>query len=351
MKKKITTYFLYLLLPALLTGCLYEHPIMTEDGEIGVDPTSVILNAKLKLNLKMPAAEEGGTSLLRPTAGDAPQYRHRFIIDAYLDRVFVARQVVYQDIVDGRDEISLPVSMKLHARNYEIAVWTDYVQMPDEAEGITGTEDYFYNSTDNHLLTVYGSETYRGNNEYKDAFCGSAQLELEQYRGQWNTQVSLDMELARPVMRYELVANDVQKFLKLFTDGKLTGDSFIARVKYISYLKMGYNVLERIPRHGLMFLQQERTIKNSVLKDKDTYPLTFDYAFAAYDAVTRIPVTLEIVVNKKVVASTTFNITGQAGKNTTITYGFLTANPDGGIDFDPDFDGKEDIIVPVYPTE
>ena len=159
------------------------------------------------------------------------------------------------------------------------------------------------------------------------------------------------MELARPVMRYELVANDVQKFLKLFTDGKLTGDSFIARVKYISYLKMGYNVLERIPRHGLMFLQQERTIKNSVLKDKDTYPLTFDYAFAAYDAVTRIPVTLEIVVNKKVVASTTFNITGQAGKNTTITYGFLTANPDGGIDFDPDFDGKEDIIVPVYPTE
>ena len=244
MKKKITTYFLYLLLPALLTGCLYEHPIMTEDGEIGVDPTSVILNAKLKLNLKMPAAEEGGTSLLRPTAGDAPQYRHRFIIDAYLDRVFVARQVVYQDIVDGRDEISLPVSMKLHARNYEIAVWTDYVQMPDEAEGITGTEDYFYNSTDNHLLTVYGSETYRGNNEYKDAFCGSAQLELEQYRGQWNTQVSLDMELARPVMRYELVANDVQKFLKLFTDGKLTGDSFIARVKYISYLKMGYNVLE-----------------------------------------------------------------------------------------------------------
>ena len=114
---------------------------------------------------------------------------------------------------------------------------------------------------------------------------------------------------------------------------------------------MGYNVLERIPRHGLMFLQQERTIKNSVLKDKGTYPLTFDYAFAAYDAVTRIPVTLEIVVNKKVVASTTFNITGQAGKNTTITYGFLTANPDGGIDFDPDFDGKEDIIVPVYPTE
>ena len=43
MKKKLTTYLLYLLLPALMTGCLYEHPVMTEDGEIGIDPTSVTL--------------------------------------------------------------------------------------------------------------------------------------------------------------------------------------------------------------------------------------------------------------------------------------------------------------------
>ena len=159
------------------------------------------------------------------------------------------------------------------------------------------------------------------------------------------------MELTRPVMRYQLVANDVQKFLKLFSDGKLKGDNFIVRVKYISYLKMGYNVLERIPRHGLMFLQQERTIKNSALKDQTTYPLTFDYVFADPDALTRIPVTVEIEVNKKIVASATFNVTGWAGKNTTVTYGFLTADPNGGIDFNPDFDGEDEIVVPVYPTK
>ena len=203
-------------LPALMTGCLYEHPVMTEDGEIGIDPTSVTLNAKLKLNLKMPAAEEGGEALLRPEAGESPQYRHRFIIDAYLNRICVARQVIYQDIANGRDELTIPVNMKLHARNYEIAVWSDYVQMPNEENDITGTEDYFYNPTDNFLLTVYGSESYRSNNEYKDAFCGMAQLNLEEYRDKWNTQVSLNMELTRPVMRYQLVANDVQKFLKLF---------------------------------------------------------------------------------------------------------------------------------------
>lgn len=351
MKKKLATYLLYLLLPTLTASCLYEHPVMTEDGEIGVDPTSVTLNTNLKLNFTMPAAEEGGAALSRPAAGDAPQYRHRFIVDAYLERVFVARQIIYQNITDGRDEITLPVNMKLHARNYEIAVWTDYVQMPDEEEGITGTEEYFYNTTDNHLLTVLGSETYRGNNEYKDAFCGSARLDLEEYRDEWNAQVSLDMELKRPVARYELVANDVAKFLKRFDDGTLSGSSFTVRLKYISYLNVGYNVLERLPRHGLMYMQYERTIKNTELKDKATLPIAFDYVFAAEDAVTRIPVTLEIVVNKEVAASATFNITARAGRNTTITYGFLTADPNGGIDFDPGFDGQDDITIPVYPAE
>ncbi|WP_034777403.1 DUF6562 domain-containing protein [Bacteroides gallinarum] len=66
---------------------------------------------------------------------------------------------------------------------------------------------------------------------------------------------------------------------------------------------------------------------------------------------TRIPVTLEIVVNKEVAASATFNVTARAGRNTTITYGFLTADPNGGIDFDPGFDGQDDITIPVYPAE
>ena len=61
---------------------------------------------------------------------ETPQYRHRFIVEAYLDRVFVARQVVYRDVVkDGSEGITVPVSMKLHARFYEIAVWADYVPL------------------------------------------------------------------------------------------------------------------------------------------------------------------------------------------------------------------------------
>lgn len=340
------------LLPLVATACLYEHPELTKDGELGIDPTEVVLKANLTLKLKMPASNEGTSALERPVVGTTPEYRHRFIIDAYLDRMFVARQVIYEDITDGRSELSIPVSLKLHACNYEIAVWSDYVQIPTTDKETTGTEEFFYSTATNyHLLTVLSSETYRGNNEYKDAFCGSAELDLTEYRDNWNAQVPLTLEMKRPVARYELVANDVGKFLKNIESKVVTGTSFTARLKYNNYLNVGYNVIEKLPRHGLMYMQYEKTFKITDVKAGENFSLAFDYLFAAEDVLTRVPVTLEIVdSNKKIVAATSFNVTGKAGQHTIITYGFLTADPNGGIDFDPSFDDETNIEVPAKPA-
>lgn len=63
-------------------------------------------------------------------------------------------------------------------------------------------------------------------------------------------QVSLDMELKRPVARYELVANDVAKFLKRFDDGTLSGSSFTVRLKYISYLNVATTYRNAFPATG-----------------------------------------------------------------------------------------------------
>ena len=197
-----------------------------------------------------------------------------------------------------------------------------------------------------------GSETYRANNEYKDALCAKTDIDLGEYREEWGAQITTDIELKRPVARYELVANDVTKFLKRIEAGTVKGETFTLKVKYNTYLNMGYNVLERLPRHGLMYLQYQRTIRLKDLKDKDTFPLVFDYVFAADDVMTRIPVTLEIVDgSKKMVAATTFNISVYGGKHSTTTHNFLTADPDGGIDFDPSYDGEEEIIVPGEVTK
>ena len=53
---------------------------------------------------------------------------------------------------------------------------------------MNGAEDYFYNTTSGHLASIYNSGTYHGNNEYKDAFCGSTEVDLEDFRDQWGGQ-------------------------------------------------------------------------------------------------------------------------------------------------------------------
>lgn len=338
-----------LALPVLLCGCFYEHPELTSDGEWGIDPTYVTLNTNLLLHLKMPALEHGGADIKNPISGqDVSKYRRRFIVEAYIDRAFAARQVVYQSMEDeASGEVALPVSMKLHARSYELAVWADYVPVSDAG---TVTDDYYYNTASGHLASVYNSASYYGNDEFKDVFCGSATVDLEEFRDEWGAKQRVDIELTRPVARVQFTANDVADFLKQqAADGKdLT---FVIRVRYDDYLNVGYNVLERLPRHGLLYMKCERSFTTGQLKAGEPFPLMFDYVFAPDDADVSIPVTVEILDKDKanVLAATSFNVFCRAGFHTDVTYGFLTADPDGGVTFDPGFDGEGEIEVPAEP--
>lgn len=350
MKKKFITYIgMCMLASTLTTGCLYEYPTETADGETGIDPTAVTLNAQLSLNLKMPSSVRGEDVLERPAAGKTPAYRHRFVVDVYENRAFVKRQIFYKDIADGREDISIPVSLDLHARKYEVAVWSDYAQVPNDEKEITGTEEYFYDTMSNHLLTAL-SISGRANNEYKDVFCGSAEVDFTSFRDQWGAEAGIEMILTRPVGRYQLVANDVNDFLKRIESGEIKGSEFTVRLKYTSYLNIGYNVLERLPRQGMMYMQYEKTINIDEMEAGKPLPLVFDYIFSQDEKVTRIPVSLEIISKEgskeNVVAATNFNVGVYAGFNSVTTYNFLTADPDGGIDFDPGYDGEVDIDVP-----
>ena len=348
-KRLVRSVWCFFALSALLCGCLYEHPELTSDGENGIDPTSVTLNANLLLHLNMPALRSEGTSMGNPVLNsDISKYRSRFIIEAYIDRAFVSRRVVYQDVMaDASGEVLIPVSMRLHARNYEIAVWADYVPLSEDG---TITDDYFYNTSSGHLVSVYNSNTYYGNNEFKDVFCGSTAVDLEDYRDEWGARKNVDIELKRPVARLQLTANDVASFLNLRgQDGKNV--SFVARLSYEDYLNMGYNVLERLPRHGLLYEKCKRTFTTGQLVAGEPFALIFDYVFAPDEGNVSIPVKLDILDKDEanVLASTSFNVFCRAGYHTDITYGFLTADPNGGIAFDPSFSGEGEIDVPGKP--
>ena len=109
----------------------YKLPLSKHWGaefNLGVDPTAVTLNLNLAMNLSL--AERAPVTITRASETN---YLRRFIVEAYLDRQVAARQTVYEE---DFNRASLSVSMKLHARNYRILVWADYVNAETPEQGL-----------------------------------------------------------------------------------------------------------------------------------------------------------------------------------------------------------------------
>ena len=340
-----------LALPFLMAACtLHEEPELTADGELGVDPTEVNVEVNLTLNLNLPEQGNEENSSARVAANT--DYLHRFIVEAYLNRQPVARQVFVESITD-RTHLSLPVSMKLHALSYQLVVWKDYVS----AE--TPQEDLHYN-TQSLVPVIPNRASHTGNTEYKDVFVGTTSLDLTAYADQWGAVVEQDVTLQRPVARYELIATDVDKFLQRIADGEVNGETFTARIKYSGYLPVGYNALDNVPKHSLMYMQYNTSFE---LPEEGTDELRvgFDYVFVSNEGSASVPMEIEIVNEENVtVANSVLNVPLERGKNTVWTGEFLTGDDQGGqgggdepgededgIGIDPDYDNETDLGVTV----
>lgn len=339
-----------LALPFLMAACtLHEEPELTADGELGVDPTEVNVEVNLTLDLNLPEQGNEENSSARVSANT--DYLHRFIVEAYFNRQPVARQVFVENITD-RTHLSLPVSMKLHARSYQLVVWKDYVS----AE--TPEEDLHYN-TQSLVPVIPNRASHTGNTEYKDVFVGTTSLDLTAYADQWGAVVEQDVTLQRPVARYELIATDVDKFLQRIADGEVNGETFTARIKYSGYLPVGYNALDNVPKHSLMYMQYNTSFE---LPEEGTDELRvgFDYVFVSNEGSASVPMEIEIVNEENVtIANSVLNVPLERGKNTVWTGEFLTGDDqggqggdepgedEGGIGIDPDYDNETDLGVTV----
>ncbi len=350
-KHTLKQWFGLLALPLLMTACtLHEEPELTADGELGVDPT--LVNVELTLNLDLNLPEQGNEEESSVRVSANTDYLHRFIVEVYLNRQPVARQVFVENITD-RTHLSLPVDMQLHAREYQLVVWKDYVS----AE--TPEEDLHWN-TQSLVPVIPNRASHTGNTEYKDVFVGTTSLDLSAYADQWEAEVEQDVALQRPVARYELIATDVDKFLQRIADGEVSGERFTARIKYSGYLPVGYNVLDDVPKHSLMYMQYNTSF-DVPEEGTDELRVGFDYVFVSNEGSASVPMEIEIVnENNVTVANSVLNVPLERGKNTVWTGEFLTGDDQGGqgggdepgededgIGIDPDYDNETDLGVTV----
>lgn len=335
MKKIIYNIALALLATMTLSSCvLHEEPERTSNGELGVDPTEVSLNVDVTLNLELPGTDE--------TLFQVPDtLMHRFVVEAYnKDRELVNRQVIYDDDLTT-SVFSIPVNMRLHAKLYRIVVWSDYVRISDPESQL------FYNAST--LTPVLNNGSYRGNSNAKDAFSGYADIDLMRYADDWNAKVEVDVQLKRPLGRYQLVSTDVESFKRRLGEGAINGKSFTARIKYSGYLAVGYNCYNGIRKHMLNYMSYNTVLR--IPEDEPTLQIGFDYIFISPDENLDVPVEVEVVnENNETVSRSVVTLPMKQDRNIIVKGRFLTSTADGGVNIDSGYDGYLTIdIGPLTP--
>ena len=335
MKQKYAIGFIALVVATLFVSCVHDYPGMTEDGEEGIDPTLVEVNTEVTLNLELVPLEIITQKNARSGTTKADDgYRRRFIIEAWREGQPTARQVTVMETAekDGDGKISFPIHLKLHALEYTLAVWTDYVK--------AGTTDDLYYDTDN-LQQVACRAPYTGSTDYRDCLYGTAALDLRQYRDEWNARVQVKVDMVRPLAKYELIATDVQKFLQKTQKQRAGGTAYTITVSYGFYFPLGFNVLTGKPERSEMSVAFTAPL---AVTDNGSGECTLasDYIFVNGDE-SYVPLSIEIKddAGNGISRTTGIDVPYRRGHLTTVRGHFLTNRYDTGIGIDPDFDDDD----------
>ena len=332
MKKRYYLLFLFII---LLTGCVHDYPGMTADGEEGVDPTLVQVNTEVTLDLELvPLEIITGKARSGTTKAAADTYRRRFIIEARRDGKVAQRQVTVPEEAEesGSGKITLPVNLRLHALEYTLAVWTDYVAAGTEA-------DLYYNTED--LQQVSCTTPYTGNTPYRDCLYGTAPLDLRPYRDEWNAKVQVQVDMVRPLAQYEIIATDVKDFLAESQRQRETGTAHSVTFSYGFYFPLGFNVLTGKPQNSQMNVAF--TAPLTVPDDgREEYTIGTDFIFVNGEE-SYVPLEIRIADSDGYVVSLTtgLNVPYQRGHLTTLRGRFLTSKVSPGVGINPDFDDDD----------
>lgn len=307
---------------------LMEHP----DGE-GIDPTLVSVEVAVELNLALEDSENAHDALIPQVSAD---FTRRFVVEVVTpDGTAVDRQTFYTEASTDRLQYTVETRFRLHARQYKLLVWSDYVRTASPEDNL------YYDPAS--LSPVMPQGNYVGNNDRKDCSRACADLDLRRYAKEMSARVSMDVAMTRPVGRYQIVTTDLGQFRKRLADGLISGSEFKARIRYADYRATGYNVLQNVPKNFLSYLFYNVTLKTDVVMGDDaSMVLAFDYCLVEPgDEGSQLPLEIEILnQDGKQLSRSILTIPVRQGYNTVVTGRFMTGTDDGSVTVDSEYDGE-----------
>ena len=354
-----------------ITSCaVHEWPEPT--------PADVIVN--LDFDTQMPqykVLNEEGTR----ASHDGRDYDIRYTIAAYrllqdgnyAEEPFLLKVFSKDEI----EELNASFRFSIDEGSYRFYVWTDFV--------LAGTRsDYFYNTTSFRRISLQG--THEGNNDFRDAFSGSADLKVIR-RGSKETPSTVTVQMRRPLAKFEFITTDLQEFITKTieamirkeeaeaaakagetkseggdnpeditpteSDTKTDGDTKTPVVDlekytvvffYSGYMPNAYNMMEGKPCDSATGVKFSSAI--SAIDNHDAR-LGFDYVFVnGEESSVMVTVALYDEEGTQLSISRQIEVPIKRSMLTTVRGSFLMQNTGGGVAIDPGFEDEFNIYIP-----
>ena len=359
-----------------ITSCaVHEWPEPT--------PADVIVNLDFDTQLpQYKVLNEEGTR----ASHDGRDYDIRYTIAAYrlLQDGSYAEEPFLLKVFskDEIDELNATFRFSIDEGSYRFYVWTDFV--------LAGTRsDYFYNTTNFRRISLQG--THEGNNDFRDAFSGSADLKVIR-RGSKETPSTVTVQMRRPLAKFEFITTDLQEFITktieamirkeeaesaakagetqseggdnpeditpIESDTKTDGDTKTGDTKtpvvdlekytvvffYSGYMPNAYNMMEGKPCDSATGVKFSSAI--SAIDNHDAR-LGFDYVFVnGEESSVMVTVALYDEEGTQLSISRQIEVPIKRSMLTTVRGSFLMQNTGGGVAIDPGFEDEFNIYIP-----
>lgn len=333
----------------LFIGCdtIYEYP-----DENPADPTAIAFTINVELNLDLEFDFEHEVTT-RSLAQDKILSGHkvRLIMEVYPDKypgfdlvdpeIYKSNPYTRQELIfDNMESLekNIDVQLKLSPKPYIFLVWVDYLH----AE----SGNNYYDA--DRLHTIQLPNQHVSNTHGRDAFVCNKRLDLSRYSGEWNVKLIEKFTLHRPLARYELFTDDIEKYIEQQTKGGKASDvadlnDYTVKVSYRGYLPTGFDAITDKPddaRTGITYDAKLTSITDT------SAIIAFDHILTnGADSFVTVDIHIYNVAGVLVNESNGIRIPYRRNVMTKVHGSFLTKSYDSGVTIDPDYDGEFDIYL------
>ncbi len=271
--------------------------------------------------------------------------KQRTLPDYFKEYVFT------RDISDGYD---FDFTLDLPPGNYTIMVWSDFIR--------DSGDSYFYNADNFAEITLQGD--HHGNNDYRDAFCGVADVVLPADITD-HGDIILDVNMQRPLAKYEFITTDLSEFInkeqtraeeKIRAQGeskspgndavetRVNAEDYRVVIYYVGFMPNAYSMFTDKPvdsATGVLFESKLNSLSETEAS------VGFDYVFV--DGIeSAVTVQIGIYDNEGTQLSLTepIEVPLRRSHHTVMRGMFLMSEASGGVSIDPGFDGDYNLMFP-----